>query len=480
MSDTSSLFVDDEDDVSIADLVEVAGKAPVVTKSSLEEVDNFDYSNGAFSLPQVEWSSGLKPFETPYVGKNFFAPASENEVSFADIMKHKDSYTKWNFSPEPSIFNQTGYEHVDHLLRKYTHSDFHNSDAAGQAAIVDEVARIYMDAAIFPIRYFSETGIVNEIQKCINFDAQFDGDVVSTGASVGTMLSSFMFPNIFKTPSAQDMTPDKLGGETAWKKFYNFKFLKRVIDFNFRYNSAGSKGQSNPGVNIISGIRMIGSVPTNFRPMNAKAVYERFTPENGVIWDYCSGFGGRMLGALTSKKNFTYIGTDPETETMYNLHRLGNAIESVTGRRDSYELHCSGSEDLQGPESSIDFAFSSPPYFSLEMYGSQGADFNNEAQCYNKFPEIDEWMEGYVRSTIQNIRRMLKKRGKYAVNIADFSLRGAEVNYVDAWAQISKEEGMPLVDTLSLGVRARSGSKLLASENTPSLKKENIMIFKKR
>jgi len=289
-----------------------------------------------------------------------------------------------------------------------------------------------------------------------------------------------MFPNIFKTPSAQDMTPDKLGGETAWKKFYNFKFLKRVIDFNFRYNSAGTKGQSNPGVNIISGIRMIGSVPTNFRPMNAKAVFERFAPENGVVWDYCCGFGGRMLGALTSTKNLTYIGTDPETETMYNLHRLGNAIESVTGRRNSYELHCAGSEDLQGPENSIDFAFSSPPYFSLEQYGSQGADFNNDAQCYNKFPEIDEWMEGYVRATIQNIRRMLKKRGKYAVNIADFNLRGQEVNYVDAWARISAEEGMPLLDTMYLGVRARSGSKLLASENTASLKKENIMVFKKR
>lgn len=183
------------------------------------------------------------------------------------------------------------------------------------------------------------------------------------------------------------------------------------------------------------------------------------------------GFGGRMLGALSSKNNYKYVGTDPCTETMYHLHELGEYIEMVTGREDSYELHCCGSEDFRGPANSIDFAFSSPPYFNLEVYSDE------PTQCYNKFPKLEEWLEGYVRATIKNIHHMLKPGHFYAVNIADFKVGGGgEVAYVDEWKRISAEEGMPLFDTVYLGVTARAGS---AEQAAGELKKENIMIFKK-
>ena len=183
------------------------------------------------------------------------------------------------------------------------------------------------------------------------------------------------------------------------------------------------------------------------------------------------GFGGRLLGCLSSKKNFRYVGTDPCTETMYHLHELGDYIEMVTGREDSFELHCCGSEDFCGPAESVDFAFSSPPYFDLEVYSDE------ETQCFNKFPELEDWLEGYVRATIKNIFHMLKRGAVYAVNIADFTVGGSkEVAYVDEWIRISTEEGMPLYDTVYLGVTARAGS---AQQAAGELKKENILIFKK-
>ena len=86
-------------------------------------------------------------------------------------------------------------------------------------------------------------------------------------------------------------------------------------------------------------------------------------------------------------------------------------------------------------------------------------------------------MEGYVRQTIKNIHRVLKKGRVYAVNIADFSVgSGNTVAYVDEWIRISTEEGMPLFDTVYLGVTARAGSK---QQSSGELKKENILIFKK-
>src|SRR5699024_7475551 len=38
---------------------------------------------------------------------------------------------------------------------------------------------------------------------------------------------------------------------------------------------------------VTGGLRLVGSAPTNFRPMNAKAIYERFCPKGGTIYDFC-------------------------------------------------------------------------------------------------------------------------------------------------------------------------------------------------
>lgn len=284
------------------------------------------------------------------------------------------------------------------------------------------------------------------------------------GAGIGTGLCRWLFPNLFDTPSAHDL--NKKDAESQYKKFLNDEYLKRAIKFCYSYKDGCPVPTSVEG-----GLRLVGSAPSNFRPMNAKAVYERFCPKGGTIFDFCCGFGGRMLGALTSKNKYRYVGTDPCTETMYHLHQLAEYIEMVTGREDSYELHCCGAEEFRGKPNSIDFAFSSPPYFNLEVYSDE------ETQCYNKFPELNEWLEGFVRATIKNIYYMLKPGCFYAVNIADFKVGGgSEVAYVDEWKRISAEEGMPLFDTVYLGVTARAGS---AEQAAGELKKENILIFKK-
>jgi DNA modification methylase len=169
---------------------------------------------------------------------------------------------------------------------------------------------------------------------------------------------------------------------------------------------------------------------------------------------------------------------------MYNLHRLGEYIEMETGRQNSYELFCQGSEEYEGDKRSINFAFASPPYFSLEMYGVDGGDFNNAEQCWQKFPELEEWLEGYVRPTIKNLYRVLKRFSAYAVNIADFKIGNTQVNYVDEWKRISIEEGFTFEKNLYLGARARTGSALLSASvpgmgDLGSMKTENIMVFSK-
>lgn len=722
---------------------------------------------------------------------NWFSDKMPNEVSKEEIDAKKNSFHFWNF--EPFTMQEMGYEDVRSKLETYTAEKYELLDDEGKEKMVDEVLAIYRSVNYLPIQYYSEAGVMNEIEKCIAFKAKFDGDTVSCGAGVGTTLCNYLFPNLFDVPSKHDL--DKKDAETLYRKFHHDDYLRRAIKFCFSYKN----GCPTP-TNVMGGLRLVGSAPTNFRPMNAKAVYERFCPKGGTIYDFCCvddeteffmgtgwkkiseyqegdkvlqynedgtaelvepeayihyesedpfylfdsyylntcltgnhdvvckvipkgdcvipdeitkikmeelykinesekprycipttfkyggkvdedpdfvflmlliygfsnckydektatltvrvsdicveegsefefvdfamkvddvstsikngiieiscdkfrkyfssyedgsfylssdswfdlsckckkavgniienneydfdllfqnldilhhgnkrqsdidtlqffynssgmwnivpevkfvdeedgyeflrldgfegvdsphyfekgfeiihkkekfcftvpshmlvlrrggkifvtgncGFGGRMLGCLSSKNNYRYVGTDPCTETMYHLHELGEYIEMVTGRDDSYELHCCGSEDFIGPENSIDFAFSSPPYFDLEVYSDE------ETQCFNKYPVLEDWLEGYVRQTIKNIYRMLKPGCVYAVNIADFTVGSSkEVAYVDEWIRISTEEGMPLYDTVYLGVTARAGSKQQASGE---LKKENILIFKR-
>ena len=58
---------------------------------------------------------------------------------------------------------------------------------------------------------------------------------------------------------------------------------------------------------FFSRARYLWNTGTNYLPIRAKVIYERFCPKNGIIYDYSAGFGGRMLGALSSNYNFTYI-----------------------------------------------------------------------------------------------------------------------------------------------------------------------------
>lgn len=664
--------------------------------------------------------------------ENWFIKPMKDEVPYEEIEEKalNGEFHEWNYECSPFSTVEYGYDDVLDKLRSYQAGDYLNirekRDEAKKSGdtenekkyqgmmdkMIDDVYNIYREKNIYPTAYYSELGIIQEIEKCIAYKAFWDGNTVSCGAGIGTTLCKFLFPNLQDTPSKHDL--DKKGAESIFAKFNNEQYLKRAIQFCFSYKD----GCPIPTA-VEGGLRLVGSAPSNFRPMNAKAVYERFCPEGGTIYDFCCvddeteffngeewkslaeyvsgdkvlqynengtaelvepidyihyqnddpfyecnlttisscqtgnhdvvyrekpnetktykikqseildnfegyiptsamyngnieipeqvlqfishallqpievfgekefsfiynatykskerllnmlfdggecitvnatsrriiktlcslsnfyletldvrygefilklhknkdvgcswhtkykasdnvsksvftevqkrdkycfvvpshmlvlrrknkvyitgncGFGGRMLGALSSKKNFKYVGTDPNTETMYHLHQLGQYIEQVTGRENSYELHCCGSEEFKGKPNSIDFAFSSPPYFDLEVYSDE------PTQCYNKFPKLEEWLEGYVRQTIKNIAYMLKPGRCYAVNIADFKVSGGECAYVDEWIRLSTEEGMPLFDTVYLGVTARAGSKEQAAGE---LKKENILIFKK-
>lgn len=367
----------------------------------------------------------------------------------------------WDYESKEPV--SLGYEDVKPYIYSFTPKMFAEADEAGKAEIVEKLFQVYRTRNIYPIYYYNDEGVRNEIQACIDKDvSEFDGTNLFRRNMQGSDLCRFIYRNLEHV----DVGTNK--NNSMYARFFDDHKLKKAIAFCLRFEVARPR-------RLLSAMQLIGGgVATNFHPMKAKAIYEYYCPENGVIYDYASGFGGRLLGALSSKKNFTYIGVDPNSETIHWGNQLGKAIEEVTGRTNSYQLHCIGSEDFAQLDSSVDFAFSSPPYFNLEKYS------NEPTQCYIRYPELEQWFENYVHKTINNIYLALKPNRYYAVNIADFNLGNKRIEYVNRWIDISRQVGFKFEKKFEMKVTTRRGYGHNDTETGKSIpKKEGIFLFKK-
>lgn len=367
-----------------------------------------------------------------------------------DIMK------QWNF--EATEQRMTGYETVLDKLKEYTRERYENSNEEEKERMINEVFDIYRSINVFPIIYFNEEGVKSEIKKCIDKEVVWEGKVLDIKANQGSALCKYLFPNLHKVECKG------VKNNSMYDRFFDDHKLKRAIKLALSIKKSVTPSEIRTALELIG-----GNVATNFKIMNAKALYEKYTPKGGVIYDFSAGFGGRMLGALSSKNNYRYLAVEPCTETFENLQILGKAIEEVTGRTNIFKVLKQGSEEkVTTKENCIDFAFSSPPYFTLEKYSDE------DTQCYNKFPTLEEWFEGYVKPTIENIYMLLKKGSYYAVNIADFKVGKTDIKYVDKWIEISKKCGFEFVENIPMKLSVRKG---IGHEKDE--KKEGIFVFKK-
>ena len=195
---------------------------------------------------------------------------------------------------------------------------------------------------------------------------------------------------------------------------------------------------------------------SNFRPTAAKLIYEKFGGD-GVVWDMSCGWGGRLLGFLAASNTKHYIGTEPSTRTYEGLMQIRKEFSYINKKVDIYKQ---GSEDSVFGES-LDLCFTSPPYFDTEKYSDE------PTQSYIKYPTQDEWVNGFLRKTIENCYYGLKKGGYMLYNIANTP----RYKFIEEQTvKISKELGFAQEDTLQLTLSSVMGA---------GYKYEPIFVFKK-
>jgi hypothetical protein len=156
---------------------------------------------------------------------------------------------------------------------------------------------------------------------------------------------------------------------------------------------------------------------TNFMPGYAKAIYEYFD-RPAIVLDPCSGWGDRLLGAEVAGVE-KYIGFDPNISLRPGYARImstcGHQPVSLTSSSlqfsNTFEIHSLPFEEgapAHLSDNSIDFVFTSPPFFDYEMYTPQNPQYSN-------------WLTEFYEPLFIQSARVVKPGGAVCVYIGDTS-----------------------------------------------------------
>lgn len=257
-----------------------------------------------------------------------------------------------------------------------------------------------------------------------------------------------------------------------------------------------------------------GQPAVNFPALTAKWIYETYTShieqdEPLHIYDSSSGWGGRILGAMSSRKKTHYIGTDPNPDNFipelgisryeyvakfYNDKCVDDFSDSfakffdVTKQGNTYELFQDGSEliqhnpNFQKYKGKLDLSFTSPPYFNREQYSQ------DEKQSFKAYGEYEDWRDNFLRPTLTTIFEYTKNDRYILWNIADIKI-GANTYYPleqdsrDILLELGCEyKGkLKMLMTRMVGLDpTKSGIKNAVKHNGKAYKFEPIFVFHKK
>ena len=275
----------------------------------------------------------------------------------------------------------------------------------------------------------------------------------------------------------------------------NYKFLVHRFELGQKLFPAG-----------IQAFRLgLGQPAVNFPPLTARLIYENYTKhipndETLNIYDPSSGWGGRILGAMSSNRNIHYIGTDPNTDNFIN--ELGITRYEYVAKffneecletnsfweedKNTYHIFQEGSEhignhkDFQQYKGKLDLVFTSPPYFDREQYS------DDEEQSFKSYPQYEDWRDNFLKPTLENAFHSLKDDRYLLWNIADIKIgkdkfHPLEQDSIDILTNLGMEykSKLKMLMTSMVGVNQENVKNSVVIEKK-ALKYEPIFVFYKR
>lgn len=286
---------------------------------------------------------------------------------------------------------------------------------------VEDVYKILSNIE-FPFPQHSEQRWEDELRRLSALVIGLKENRIEPWSPVGCGACNPFFPNRFKASAGRS--------ESAFEAWHKADKLRYAIRFQFKVGDPVLPHR------VLRAVTMQHRTPSIFRPSVAKFIYQHFCPAGGKVWDPCSGYGGRLLGAYSA--GVQYVGTDVEADTVEGNVKLSARLGY------NAEIHCVPAEDFIPPK--VDLVFTSPPYFDRERYSrSHGQSWLRHGTT------ITQWVEGFLRPVVRSSYGSLPSGGPLILNIADLTAgKGQVIPLVKMTQDVATEEGFILETTLSM------------------------------
>lgn len=241
---------------------------------------------------------------------------------------------------------------------------------------------------------------------------------------------------------------------------------------------ATDRGQTARGTSV----RGKGGGVSRFPANVCKRLILFYSEPGETIYDPCAGHNSRMQMVWEAGRN--YIGYDI-SENYIELNR--QVAATIQGEADksqlwfegmmpdaSIELYCRDNCSCHLADNSIDFTFTSPPYWDLEFYG-------DEPEQLGWGKTYEQFLKG-MRAMIAEQKRVLKPGRFCVLNVNDFRKEGRFYPYHADVIGLGESVGFALFDLIILewsnAIRAAFASQVETSKIMPK-KHEYLIVFRK-
>jgi hypothetical protein len=273
-----------------------------------------------------------------------------------------------------------------------------------QERLVDLAFRFWRRRG-FPYYDLSPSEIEAEYRRILVFDSQriFVRNALR-GPSLGLSLANYFHPAMWSVRVSRYRCPMDVFEDDA--------LLRSAIRRAFRIWPTRYSANASCLRRMLKTFSSSASV-SNFKPLIAKAVIEKYSETGDTVLDFCAGYGGRLLGSLTLPR--TYVGIEPCREQVAGLRRMIRAISRFTPPACNATIleGCAENTLKKVPSCSIGLVFSSPPYFDWEKYA------RHSTQSFVRYKTYSEWLQNFLSPVIAETCRVLRKKGHLVLNVTN-------------------------------------------------------------
>jgi hypothetical protein len=220
--------------------------------------------------------------------------------------------------------------------------------------------------------------------------------------------------------------------------------------------------------NIRGSFRLGAYVATQFKPHVATVVYD--LRESKRVLDLSMGWGDRLAGFYASRATH-YYGCDPNPKSFELYKQQVVAYESFLGNTKSFfhqidehtwlfeGIKTVYMQNLPAEDSNVfdqaemDCVFTSPPYYSTELYNKGGE--KEENQSWHRYPDYTDWLNKFYLPVMKRAYNSLSYRGMMMINIMDPTIKGKRYRTCDEMVDYIKSIGGKFIGQVGMKIKQR-------------------------